>query len=818
MDRALGAKNVVLLGIGHTHAHLIKQWAMDPIPDVNLIGITDHGVATYSGMLPGVLAGDYRAEQMEIDLVQLLSAAKVPWIQDSLVRVERNTRQLTFASGRQLRYDLLSVGVGSRPAELPIQPGPDGTPPIPVIGIKPMQTFLARLEHGIRSAASGLGTESSLSDGPAAAYDPGRPWQIDVVGGGLGSVEVVLCLRHFLARCGWTPRQYRLRLLSGSPEPPVGCLPSTRRRILRRMAQLDVIAMPGTKLESVQGNRLQLDNGQFLTSDLVVYLAAGLAAPATRLMNVPLDDRGCLLTDHCLQSIGDHQLWAGGDCGTIATQPLPKAGVFAVRQGPIMWENLKRWAQGEALQPYRPQADFLKLINLGGKQAIGEWRGVSFEGHWVWRWKDRIDSRFMTMYQTLPAVLARQMEPSPSESRAKVTGRGRATAAAKPKMRCLGCGSKIASESLRAVLRTISDSQSAEPFSVVDWRKMGDDVAIIPFGPTSLAGQTRHCGGLAVSVDAFPTPLTDPWLSGRLAVIHALSDLWASGVKPQTVLATVEIPFGDRQAQEDCLQQVMGGIVAELARCQVTLAGGHTLEGPRLSIALTVAGQTTTTDIPAPKQGLQAGDQLILTKGLGTGIALAALQQGLCSANLYQTILTSMLEDNAIGLELAKSFSVRALTDVTGFGLLGHLREMLAATACEIQLSVASLRAQVFPGVWELVNRGIRSTMHENNLSFLAGVRLDSPQGSQRLSPDQALAAVLLDPQTSGGLLLAVPTAEATDCLDYLGKNLRAPAAIIGSVHADREAQTNPSPPWCRLSEVGPVQPVSQEWKGVELT
>jgi selenide,water dikinase len=813
MERALGGKNVVLLGIGHTHAHLIKQWAMEPIPDVNLIAVTDQTVATYSGMLPGVLAGDYPPERMEIDLVQLLSAAKVPWIQDTLVQVDRDARQLTFDSGRRLRYDLLSVGVGSRPADLPTQPDWQGGTAIPVIGIKPMQTFLARLEQGVRVAGGQRDAGALQTDGRATSVVDGggqpRRRQIDVIGGGLGSVEVVLCLAHFLARCGWTPDQYQLRLISGSPEPPVGCLPSTRRRILRRMAQLGVTLLPSTKLIGVHGNRLQLDSGQTLTSDLVIYLGAGAAAPATRLCDLSLDDRGCILTNHCLQSIDDPHVWAGGDCGTIAQQPLPKAGVFAVRQGPIMWENLQHWAANKPLRPYRPQRDFLKLINLGQRQAIGEWRGFSFEGHWVWRWKDHIDSQFMTMYQSLPETLARQMETGPKSSRRLPSQTSSpATEIAQPAMRCLGCGSKIASESLRKVLRTLSRPPADGRFEVLDWRKMGDDVALIPWGRRDPASSATQAGGLAISVDAFPSPLTDPWLSGRLAVIHALSDLWASGIKPQTVLATVEIPFGHRAAQEDCLQQVMGGIVAELSQHQVTLVGGHTLEGPRLSIALTVIAQTPTDEIPAPKQGSQPGDQLILTKGLGTGLALAALQQGRCPAELYETVLSSMLANNAVGVEVLNSFSIHGMTDVTGFGLLGHLREMLVRPELEIRLSTVQLRQHVFPGAWPLVERGIRSTMHESNQSFLQGVWLDSTTGPQPLPAEHPWAAVLLDPQTSGGLLLAVPAAQSAECVEFLREHGVKVASIIGAVHAREsvtaspEGTTMPEPlaNWCRLT------------------
>lgn len=766
MEQRLGTRDVVLLGIGHTHAHLVKQWAMQPIPDVNLICVTDFLTATYSGMLPGVLAGDYAPEQMELDLVKLLSVAKVQWIQDELESVNRGAGMLHFKSGRQVRYDLLSVGVGSRPQLVDLRSNES----IPVISIKPMQSFLERMEAGLKQAQQRRTGRERI--------------RIDVVGGGLGSVEVVVCLRHFLRRCGWDIADYRLRLISGSPAPPVGCLPQTRTRIVRVFADLDIELLPGAKLLAVDGNQLILDNGQRETSDLVVYLAAGHAAPVTALFDVPKDDRGCLLTNRRLESVEDARIWAGGDCGTIQGLQVPKAGVYAVRQGPVMWGNLERWALGQKLQDYQPQHDFLKLINLGGQQAIGEWRGFSFQGRWVWKLKDYIDTKFMKMYQSLPERMLAKMDSAGSAASV---------------MRCLGCGSKIGADGLRQVLADLQQNSTAASHGSFATKSTSDDVVLLPChdpnsGPSSdLRDAGQH--SMAVSVDAFPSPVADPWLAGRLAVLHSLSDLWVSGIRPQHVLATVEIPFGSPAAQRHCLYQVMSGITHQLRLEKATLVGGHSLEGPRLSVALTVMGASGSGQIPAPKQGLRPGDALILSKGLGTGVGLATLMQGQCPASVYQSMIESMLQANRIALELMKEFPIHAMTDVTGFGLLGHLHEMVADDPVHVTLEMQQVKSALFLGVWQLLEAGYRSTMHENNAFFLADV--DRVPSVARPSLDKVPVdeAILLDPQSSGGILCAVPNACAAEVVSFLHQQRFEMATVIGHVQA-RAADSNS---WCTL-------------------
>lgn len=885
-------KNVVLLGVGHTHAHIVKQWAMHPIGGVHLICVTDFLQATYSGMLPGVLARDYLPDQMQIDLIQLMSAANVLWIHEKVQKVDRRRREIHFDGGRILPYDLLSVAVGSSPPP-PVITAPasehaaaeqiaathlsgdsaiaveaegasklaDSLPRVfsnasaastPVVMIKPMQTFLPRLQDAIAAAIASCKQEGNAR------------MQIDVIGGGLGSVEVALCLPETLLANGLSPDYYSIRIISASADPPDGCLKSTKRRIAKIFESRRVQVLTEQRLASISANYLILESGRRLSTDLVIYVAGGHANPITQLIDVRRDDRHCIVTNDYLESVDDSLIWAGGDCASMEKHDVPKAGVYAVRQGPVMWDNLQRWSQGKPLRRYRPQSGFLKLVNIGGKQAIGQWKFFSFQGAWVWRLKDRIDTKFMKMYQQLPEKMRQQMSAAPGRTRTAAAAMPSAggtsrTNAAGPAMRCLGCGGKIASSTLRSVLGELANDFPKRPqtvaalagtptpppsdsahrdnpgdtawFSPLDLAQSSDDVAILPdselftLAATTASSRTSQSdaeplasgetkdppppqlgSSMALSVDAFPTPLNDPWLSGRLAVVHSLSDLWASGVRPTSVLASVEIPYATKSGQRRLLKQVMSGVCTELSKYRVKLIGGHTMEGPRLTISLTAIGrfpdrgakpssalhsvaqsENAAHVLPGPKQGLQQNDCLLLTKPLGTGIALAALMQNQCSAATYQSMMASMLQANAIALELLNRFSVHAITDVTGFGLLGHLQEMLADTDLKLSLSAKAIANMALPGLRALVGQGIHSTMRENNEDFMVGLDLMSlPQQLLGTGMDveniNLANQLLLDPQTSGGLLIGLGLDQVEACERFLQQHGFVHSRVIGAV------------------------------------
>ncbi len=736
---SLARHSVVLLGMGHTNAHVLRMWRQSPLDDAELICIAPAPIATYSGMLPGVLAGQYTERQMQLDLTRLCAAANATLVHEEVTGLELESRCVLFRDRPPLPFDVLSIGIGSIPNDDGVVLSTDA-----IVRIKPMVSFLERLAGSLRQAEQ-----------QRAITKPGEPLRVAVVGGGAGGLEILFCLPPFLkrvlneanaARSGQVANRYSLLLIHGTGEVPGGFSAGIQKRVQRELKRRDVRVFAGSRVERIDGQRMVLENGQVVEADVIIW--ATHAAPPDLLARLPLpkDERGFLRVDASLRSTSGAPIFAVGDTASLQP-PVLKAGVYAVREGPVLWENLARQLQRQPLRTYEPQRDFLRLLNLGDGRALGQWRGRSVEGRWVWRWKDRIDRRFMQMFDVdaMPTMGA--------ESRA-----ARSTNRA-PTMRCVGCGGKIGSQVLHAVMKELKIPTRPEVLVGLD---SPDDAAVLQFA-------ADRC--VAVTTDYFTSPVRDHYLAGRLTALHALSDAWAMGASPVAALATVVLPYGGFRAQQRVLRELLAGGLQELERAGATLVGGHTVEGPQVSLGFTILAQQARDEVTMKRQ-VALGDQLILTKPLGVGVLLAAYQEARCEASWWTPLVDAMLMSNGPAADVARRHGVRAMTDVTGFGLLGHLVEMLSPLDLSADVMLAQLPR--LPGAETLWAEGRRSTMDEPNRAAFASFL----QGHAETPKD-----VLFDPQTSGGLLLAVPGNRADGLLSEL--RACAPlAAVIGSVQS----------------------------------
>ncbi len=723
MNDTLAEREVVLLGVGHTNAYVLKQWRMEPLPGARLTCISDFAVATYSGMLPGTLAGLYPPERMQIDLVRLCAAAGARLVRAQVTGLDLQGRQVLLADRPAVPFDVLSIGIGSVPRrDVPIENERL------VLAIKPMQTFLQRLRARL---------EELLAEGK-------RDLQIAVAGGGAGGVEIAFCLPRYVAAnfpsasCRLTVIERGAALLGGAPRNAARL---AERELLRRGVRL----LLGRGVARVEAARLLIDDGSQLETDLVIWATSAAAPPLLGSLGLPTDDQGFLLTRSTLQTVADAPVFAVGDSGSLAGHPRPKAGVYAVRQGPVLWDNIRRLLRGEPLRPYVPQRGFLSLLAMGDGQAILSYKGLAARGRWCWRLKDRIDGRFMDMYQDYRPAMA-NARPAPS---------------AHPPMRCAGCGAKLGGSILSAVLRRLQIPPSEH---VLLGLEAPDDAAIV---------QSPGGRPVVATVDFFTAFLDDAWLVGRVAALNSLSDVFALGATPLAAMAMATIPPGPPRRQEQLLFELLSGALEEFRRAGATLVGGHTIEGSPTTIGFSVLADAGT----APsllKSGLHPGDALVLTKPLGTGILLAAHREARLRAAWLDTLLANMLTSNGPAAAAAREHGVHAMTDVTGFGLAGHLLEMLRSGHVSARLHLASL--PLLPGTLELAASGVASTLAPANRAVEAAI--DAPP----ILRQELTYSVLFDPQTSGGLLIGAPPAAAAGLVRDLHAAGHADACVIGEV------------------------------------
>ncbi len=682
--------DIVLLGAGHAHAEVLRQFAMRPVPGVRLTLIAREAMTPYSGMLPGLLRGEHGYDEAHIDCVRLAAAAGARLILAEADGLDLTARQVRIAGRPGVGWDLLSIDVGGEPVM-----GVGGT------AVKPIGRFLARLDE----------IEARLA--------PER--RIAVVGGGAAGVELAIALAR-----RWGSRAQVV--LVNADATPLATAPETvRRAVAAGLRDAGVEVFSGARAEGFADGVLRLMDGGCVAVDEVLWATGVVAAPFLAASGLACDDAGCVVVEATLQSRSHRGVFAAGDCAAVLGAVRPKAGVWAVRAGAPLAENLRRAAMGRALRAWSPQRHALAILGLGGGRAVA-WRGrLAIAGGWVAAWKRRIDRRWMAMYQSL-----RAMEMDEDDAR------------------CGGCGAKIGAEGLHAALAGLAVPRADIPIGLAE----ADDAAV-----------TLPPPGMAVvqSVDHFRAFLDDPYVFGRIAATHALSDLHAMGAAPWTAMAVATVPFMRGAKMQADLAAMMQGAGEVLRAEGCALIGGHSGEGAELALGFAVTGLAVP-DAIWRKGGLVAGDALILTKRLGTGIILAAAMRGLARAEWVQAATASMLASNGPAAAILRAHGVRACTDVTGFGIGGHLGEMLRASGCAAELG----DLPALPGALELAASGVASTMAPENI---AALDVTTERGLE----------LLADPQTSGGLLAGVR--DGTACLTAL-RAAGIEAAVIGRVVA----------------------------------
>ena len=714
------ADHLVLAGGGHSHALMLRRWAMRPqLRPAGLITLINrHSTTLYSGMVPGLIAGHYRHSEIAIDLRRLTDRAGVSLIIAEITAVEAHHNRLLLAKRPPIHFQRISFDVGAET----FNKGPylERSQAALAMPIKPLEPALAWLEQ--------QDSQVLLNDSTP----------LTVIGAGLAGVEVALALRQ-----RWPKRPLNLQAHHGQPRPA----------LKQALSKAAIVVVPsGTPLSGP------------------ALLCTGSQAPAwLATSGFPVDPFGRVRTTKTLQVINHPHCFAVGDCAVIDKAQRPAAGVWAVQAAKPLAQNLERLSRRQPTRPWQPQQ--LALQILGGQLTSGRFTAWAFWGNliigphpWLWYWKEAIDRRFMGSFNELPSmsgVLKRQ------ES-----------------MACRGCAAKLAEKPLNDALKQAGlGALGQQP----------EDAALI--------ASTSSGDSLLQSVDGFPALISDPWLNGRLTTLHACSDLWASGAHVISAQAVITLPKVSSELQQELLVQTLKGIQSTLEPQGAKLIGGHTLEARSIppqpinlgiQLTLSVNGKVASGRVPWSKGKLQSGDVLLLSRPIGSGVIFAAAMAGeahpedLDAALAQMTIsqhnlLTALrsLEERHTGMQ-----TIHACTDITGFGLLGHLGEMLSASNHQrhragLQPLRLILEAAAIPslqGALPLLKAGYSSTLapaNRRNWHLLnpsingeaAPIEIalnDVTPGSEH---HQALLELMVDPQTCGPLLLACSTKIASELL-----------------------------------------------------
>ncbi|MGD9631897.1 MULTISPECIES: FAD-dependent oxidoreductase [unclassified Afipia] len=368
--RTSPSAHIVLIGAGHAHVEVLRRFRAQPRPDIHVTIVSKFPYAAYSGMVPGYVAGYYEASEPFISISRLADFERCDMVIGEAVDFDADARRVTLSNGQQIAGDIVSIDVGA-------VTDASGAPRIRglTIPVKPIDLFMQRWPEVLKR----------LQEHPRSS--------VAVVGAGAAGVELVLALEHRLAglrQVGLVDSKSKIFLIERSDEILLGYPMSVRTRLLRILSSRNIAVLTGFAGFD--------DKSLHCEFDILLWAAGVRPAEWLARSRLAVDRAGFIAVDRYLQSTSHQGVFAAGDAAGMIESPRAKSGVMAVRQGPLLAENLSRAATGSPLLPFSPQATWLSLISAGGRYAVASRGNWSAEGRWVWYWKKWLDTSFVRRY------------------------------------------------------------------------------------------------------------------------------------------------------------------------------------------------------------------------------------------------------------------------------------------------------------------------------------------------------------------------------------------------------------------------------------
>jgi len=735
--------DLVLVGGGHAQIAVLKSFGMRPLDRVRLTLVTDVLMAPYSGMLPGHVEGHHSMENMHIDLLKLARFAGARLIKRAVTDIDFVNQNIVLEGGLNLHYDVLSLNSGAVPDAESIK-GTDAYG----ITVKPISHFLEKMP-----------TLSELSG------------DIAVIGGGAAGCELAISLTHHYQladkpfACHLFSRSKRL--LPTAPE-------SAAKIMARALLDNDIALHLGAAVQRLTQDGVIVEKGDVIPARHIFVVTAARPADWVKKLAVTHCKDGYIQVRPTLQLIEYDNVFAAGDIASISGEKREKAGVFAVRAGPYLADNLRYFIQASHLKSFHPQSRYLALIGLGGKQVLAIRGRFVAKGALWWHLKNWIDKRFIEKFTQLPEM---KISATPLPALAHTLNDTIDTDG----FECSGCGAKagadILSDALAAACQIAKD-RGADP------RYLPPSGITLDHGMVSLPRDMPQNASLSQSVDFLSQHISDAYLFGRIAALHALSDIFVAGGKPLAAQALVTVQRTRTKMQKSDLTLMLCGAIEELAAHKTSLTGGHTTVASEamLGFSVTAIANENGSCPPLPEDEDIA---LILTKPIGIGVILAAEMRGLCPAASYEAAIEVMLLSNAGAADIILSHaSFAQMTDVTGFGLARHAMNLMQRAGFSgMVLSLDSI--PLIKGAAALSEKGISSSLYPHNAGNI------TLNGASMLGDGaRPIMNLLFDPQTSGGVLAALPRQKAEETCRKLHKAGYKQTAIIGHLTHDHAGIT----------------------------
>jgi len=703
--------DLVLIGGGHSHLSVLMKLSKRPINGNRITLITNEIDTPYSGMIPGYIEGIYSWRDSHIDLYRLCLKLNVRFIHAEVERVSAHEKEIYFKDRPKIKFDVLSINTGIQSNNREIKGAAKYCLPV-----KPISKLANNFLNKITNFKS-----------------------IAFIGGGAGSVELALAIKKRFLNIN---QDIKITIITGKRGLLSTFPQKTKLTSLKTLEKFKIDIIEYKRVLEVKPKQIILSDKSMLKIDKAILSTNSMTPKWLAKSDILLTKDNYILVNKSFQTNYKY-VFASGDVIDFNNQNLKKAGVFAVRSGKPLAINIKQFILGKKLVEYKFNKNYLALIGTSKRSAIATKYNLTFNSRFFFYLKKYIDQNFIKKFSDFKIRKKFTLEALKTDvlnifvkHKEKITDENDI-------MQCKGCAAKVPLNALKQAL----------PKDIVS---TSEDAVSVPGHPE-----------LYQTVDMISSIITDPFLLGKIAANHSISDMVSVNSKITSAMMILQLPLSKTEINSRDLEQVLLGANEIFKTIDCPLIGGHTMIGKDKDpiIGFSILGQKQKKiKIMKNRRKIKTKDLLILTEKIGSGLIFAGINNYLIDSHFQTDVIKQMIKGNLNFGKISNHLNILSMTDITGFGLANHLLNLIKRDNSKTGLTIYPNKIPLFQGVNECLNKDIKSSLFKSNY--------DIAQKDIIYKRDKSkLDNILYDPQTVGGIAFIIPQEEKYKHFKVLKEN-----------------------------------------------
>ncbi len=700
--------DLVLIGGGHSHIMLMMELFKKPIKGNRITLISNEIDTPYSGMIPGFIEGIYTWRETHIDLYKLCFKLDIRFIHSEVLEISAFNKEIILKNRPKIKFDVLSINTGIKSNNKTIKGALKYCIPV-----KPISKLSNKFLNEIKKNNN-----------------------IAFIGGGPASVELALGLQK---RFKNNKSNLQISIITGKNGLLSSFPPKTRKIAKQTLKNTKINVIEKVEVIEVQKDKLLLSNKTKLKIDKSILSTNAMPPEWIKKSDIILNPNNFIIVNDKFQTNYNY-VFAAGDVVDFNNQNLSKSGVFAVKSGKPLAKSIRGFIQKKEAVPYKFNKNYLSIIGLSNGLAIATKYNLTFTSKFCFLLKKLIDLKFVKKFNNLrqnnysnfsdllkifDKIIKKSNENIPTYQ-----------------MQCRGCAAKVDFNALKKALPKNIMNTSEDAINIKNYPK------------------------LYQSVDMISAIVSDPYLLGKIAANHAISDIIAVNSKLISALMILQLPFSNSEINSRDLEQVTTGASDVLKLIDCSMSGGHTMIGKDKDpiIGFSVIGEKKNIVSHKIPSKLKVNDVLILTEKIGSGIIFSGINNDLIDSYYQIEVLNQMSKGNINFSKISNKLKTLSMTDITGFGLVNHLLNLIKRDSENIGLTIYPEKIPVFNGVKEALSKKVRSSLYDKNFKT----------AQKNLIYDREtklIDEILYDPQTVGGLAFIIPREEKVKQFKILKEN-----------------------------------------------